>query len=88
MFPRSAHLAATLTAVVFVAAGCSSSATTGGSASPLPSDEMPTATYTPPSGAVTTPSGDIVLSNIQPNDGPTPVAEFISSATKSVDVSI
>lgn len=88
MFPRSSHLAATLTAVVFVAAGCSSSATTRGSASPLPSDEMPTATYTPPSGAVTTPSGDIVLSNIQPNDGPTPVAEFISSATKSVDVSI
>jgi phosphatidylserine/phosphatidylglycerophosphate/cardiolipin synthase-like enzyme len=88
MTPRIATAAVALTAIALVATGCSSSAPSGASSSPMPTDEMPTATYTPPSGAVTTPSGDIVLSNVQPNDGPAPVAEFIATAAKSVDVSI
>ncbi len=49
---------------------------------------MPTASYSPPSDDASTPAGDIVLNNTQPNDGPAPVVAFINSATKSIDVSI
>lgn len=69
--------------------GASSSAASGtGSASATPTDEMPTASYSPPSDDATTPPEDIVLNNTQPNDGPAPVVAFINSATKSIDVSI
>ena len=67
-------------------AGCSSS----GSSTPSPSStvEMPTASYSPPPDATSTPEEAITLANVQPNDGIQPVIDFISSATKSVDISI
>lgn len=77
-----------LLAVTAVLAGCSASGSSGSSASPLPTDEMPTASYSPPADDQVTPPGDIVLNDIQPDDGTAPVVEFINAATTSVDVSI
>jgi phosphatidylserine/phosphatidylglycerophosphate/cardiolipin synthase-like enzyme len=77
--------------VALAGAGLVLAACTGGSASsPSPSYtvEMPTASYSPPPESRLTPAGDITLNNIQPNDGITPVVEFINSAKQSVDISI
>ena len=75
-----------ITACCIALAGCSSS----GSSTPSPSStvEMPTASYSPPSDATATPEEAITLANVQPDDGIQPVIDFISSAKKSVDISI
>lgn len=54
----------------------------------LPPDEMPTASYSPPARAKTTPADRITLANVQPDDGIGPVVDFVRSARKSVDISI
>ncbi len=51
------------------------------------SSSSPTSSAVPIPSAVT-PSDQIVLNNIQPNDGITPVVKFIKTATKSIDISI
>lgn len=83
-FPiRAAVMTAALALTVTGCAGKGSS-----TPSPSPSTEMPTASYTPPTDEIVTPPKDIVLSNIQPDDGPAPVVAFINSAKKSIDISI
>ncbi len=52
----------------------------------MPTDEMPTASYSPPADAQATPAEDIVLNSIEPDDGVAPVVAFINSATKSIDI--
>lgn len=54
----------------------------------MPSYEMPTASYSPPAAAKTTPPDRITLNNVQPDDGIAPVVKFVNSASKSVDISI
>lgn len=49
---------------------------------------MPTASYTPPADAQSTPPDQVSLANVQPDDGIGPVVDFIDSARTSVDVSI
>ena len=74
--------------VVLLVAACSGGSGSGAGSSPLPSDEMPTASYTPPAAAKTTPADRITLDNVQPDDGIGPVVDFVRSARKSVDISI
>ncbi len=66
---------------------CSSGTGSPGS-SAMPSYEMPTASYSPPAAARTTPPDRITLANVQPDDGIAPVVRFVRSARTSVDISI
>lgn len=76
----------TLVAGAVLLSACS--AGTGSGQPSLPPDEMPTASYSPPAQARTTPPDRITLNNVQPDDGIGPVVDFVRSARKSVDISI
>lgn len=74
-------------AVALTLSACTT-ASDGSKATPSSSVEMPTASYSPPPDAQQTPPEAITLGNVQPDDGITPVIDFIESARSTVDISI
>lgn len=80
-------LAVALPLTLTVAACAGGGSSSPSSSSPVPSYEMPTASYSPPADAQVTPPQDILLNSVEPDAGAAPVVDFVNSATKSIDVS-